>query len=330
MGSTLESFKIRESPRFDLSCAEKLAQYCPNIRELGLAQIGALDGKVLKPLHIFDQLTYLDISDPGVSAPGVPPKSLQPVDVKALLKEVGANLEYLDISGNTDLDDEAILEGVKENCINLHTLKMAKLAQVTSAGLCELFRKWKNRHGGLRILDVKRVTQLDDEALKFIIEHSGSSLQHLDLNSDEELTTDGMLALINGSKTPALHWLDVSFVRQVTDGVIMSLLDPKDGIRGLDTIRVFGCNRLVSLNLFGWEFRLTNAWPPLRRATLSSPHPRPRSSARRRSFEHSTSVILYRLIAYFLLSSPSTTLYFWPANSLVDHRGGWSTPMGLT
>ncbi len=74
VGPRLESFKIRESPRFDLSCAEAMVKHCPNLRELGLAQIGPLDKTMLQPLESYgEQLTYLDVSDPGVSAPGIPP-----------------------------------------------------------------------------------------------------------------------------------------------------------------------------------------------------------------------------------------------------------------
>lgn len=126
VGHSLTSFKIRESPRFDLSCCQKMVEHCPNLTEIGLAQIGPLDGECLKTLHDYkDQLTYLDVSDPGVSAPGVPPKSLEDGDVIELLKNVGSNLKTLNLSRNEDLTERTIIEGIIPYCHSLTELHLA-------------------------------------------------------------------------------------------------------------------------------------------------------------------------------------------------------------
>lgn len=126
IGHGLTSFKIRESPRFDLGCCKKMVEHCPNLTEIGLAQIGPLNGECLNTLHSYkDQLTYLDVSDPGVSAPGVPPKSLEDDDVVELLKNVGSNLKTLNLSRNEDLTERTIIEGIIPNCPSLEELHLA-------------------------------------------------------------------------------------------------------------------------------------------------------------------------------------------------------------
>ncbi len=247
---TLRSFKIRETPRFDLSCAETLVKHCPNITELGLAQIGPLDGPALKPLHAYKELTYLDISDPGVSAPGVPPKSLQDEDVISLLEQVGGQLEHLNLSGNADLTDAVLSKGIRPHCPNVRVLRLAKLGELTGDGVENFFSEWKSGEQGpttapalargLVELDVQRVLHLHDAALRAIVGHSGKTLQHLNLNSDDALTESGLHKSLNEDTTPNLRFLDVSFVRKVDDEVMQKVM----AISTLRKVHVFGCNRV--------------------------------------------------------------------------------------
>ncbi|KAK0559500.1 hypothetical protein OC861_006625 [Tilletia horrida] len=121
-GPRLQSFKIR-TPRFDLECVEKMVKCCPNITQLGLAQIGKLDDKMHRPLGAYTSLTYLDISDPGVSGPGIMAESLKDESVITLLSKVGANLRTPNISGNTALTD-----AVMTNCIAPHRPALISLS----------------------------------------------------------------------------------------------------------------------------------------------------------------------------------------------------------
>lgn len=264
VGSHLTSFKIRESARFNLPCTRSLAEHCPHLTELGLAQIGPLDGPALRPLHAFTNLTYLDISDPGVSAPGVPPKSLQDQDVLELLFHVGSHLQFLDVSGNADLSDAFLLAprgGIKWTCRALLELNLSQL-RLTAQGIKELFSDWKldpppppplqqcllrgpstPPGAGLRTLHLGRVRSVDDAVLEAVVRHSGPTLQWLSLNSDDELTGEGLGSLLRPERLPALRFLDVSFVRDVSDATVSPFLDIKESKR----IHVFGCNRIVRL-----------------------------------------------------------------------------------
>ncbi|KAN0066305.1 UV-damaged DNA-binding protein rad7 [Thecaphora frezii] len=246
VGARLESFKIRESPRFDLGCAQQMVQHCPNLRELGLAQIGPLDAAMLKPLECYTSLTYLDISDPGVSAPGIPPKSLEDAGVISLLKAVGGNLNHLDISKNLDLTDKVVLEGIAPHCKHLRTLRLVGLEKITSQAMVTLF-KTMSRHMdeesgemvGLVRLHLDRMLKLDDSVLPALLEHSGADLVELSLNSVDPLSGDGLSLL--ASSCPNLEKLDLGFCRSVDDAVLEAICQ---GCPKLKAVFVFGCNRV--------------------------------------------------------------------------------------
>ena len=243
LGPRLESFKIRESPRFDLSCAESMVQHCPNLRELGLAQIGPLDKTMLKPLEVYgEQLTYLDVSDPGVSAPGIPPKSLEDDEVVSLLQAVGKNLVHLDVSKNIDLTDRIIKEAMQPHCRKLKTLRLIGCEKVEAETVAGMFAEWA-REGvpGISHLHLDRMLKLDDSLVEPMLTHSGPDLIELSLNSVDGITDKGLEILANAKNLPALETLDLSFVRAVDDD---SLDKVCRNLPNLKKVSVFGCNRI--------------------------------------------------------------------------------------
>ena len=122
-------------------------------------------------------------------------------------------------------------------------LRLRKLEKLTGLGISELFSAdWKNEHGGLREVDVQRVLELNDGALRAIVGHSGKQLEILNLNSDDQLTEQGLAKALNVETTPILRVVDFSFVRQVNDQVLQGLM----AIPAMEKIGVFGCNRVVS------------------------------------------------------------------------------------
>ena len=243
LGPRLENFKIRESPRFDLSCAESMVKHCPNLRELGLAQIGPLDKTMLKPLETYsDQLTYLDVSDPGVSAPGIPPKSLEDEEVVSLLKAVGQNLTHLDVSKNIDFTDRVVKEGIMPYCRKLKTLRLIGCEQIEAATVTGMFADW-TRQGvpGISHLHLDRMLKLDDSLMEPMLTHSGPELVELSLNSVDGITDRGLEILANAKNLPKLEVLDLSFVRAVDDGSLDRICR---NLQSLKKVCVFGCNRI--------------------------------------------------------------------------------------
>lgn len=243
VGPRLESFKIRESPRFDLSCAEAMVQHCTNIRELGLAQIGPLDKHMLQVLQSYgDQLTYLDVSDPGVSAPGVPPKSLEDEEVINLLNAVGKNLKHLDLSKNVDLSDKVIHEGLEPCCKHLQTLRLIGCEKFETAAVAQMFHTWTNESvKGLKALHLDRMPKLDDDVVAPLLNHSGQELMELSLNSVDAITEKGLDVLSRAKGLPQLESLDLSFVRAVEDDTLSQICN---NLPELKKVFVFGCNRI--------------------------------------------------------------------------------------
>ncbi|PWY97194.1 RNI-like protein [Testicularia cyperi] len=243
VGARLESFKIRESPRFDLSCAEMMVKHCPNVRELGLAQIGPLDKTMLQPLEAYGtQLTYLDVSDPGVSAPGVPPKSLGDPELIGLLKAVGENLTYLDLSKNVDLTDKVLEEAIEPHCQKLEQLRMIGCENIETVAMSRMFITWQQRGtAGLRRLHLDRMLKLDDQLMEPLLQHSGPELVELSLNSVDSITDRGLEVLSNARNLPMLESLDLSFVRAVDDEHLENICR---NLPSLKKVFVFGCNRI--------------------------------------------------------------------------------------
>ncbi|EST06589.1 Leucine-rich repeat, cysteine-containing subtype [Kalmanozyma brasiliensis GHG001] len=243
VGPRLESFKIRESPRFDLSCAEAMVKHCPNLRELGLAQIGPLDKTMLQPLESYgEQLTYLDVSDPGVSAPGIPPKSLEDDEVVSLLKAVGKNLTHLDVSKNIDLTDRIVKEAITPYCRKVKTLRLIGLEKIEAETMAGMFNDWVSEGvSGVSHLHLDRMLKLDDSLMEPMLKHSGPELVELSLNSVDGITDKGLEILANAKNLPVLETLDLSFVRAVDDDSLEKICK---NLNSLKKVFVFGCNRI--------------------------------------------------------------------------------------
>lgn len=243
VGARLESFKIRESPRFDLSCTEAMVKHCPNVRELGLAQIGPLDKRMLQPLENYgEQLTYLDVSDPGVSAPGIPPKSLEDDEVVSLLRAVGKNLVHLDMSKNIDLTDRIVEEAIEPHCHKLKTLRLIGCEKLEAKTVASMFAEWaKQKVPGISYLHLDRTLRLDDSLMMPMLAHSGTELVELSLNSVDGITDKGLEVLANAKNLPKLELLDLSFVRAVDDDSLDKICR---NLTSLKKVSVFGCNRI--------------------------------------------------------------------------------------
>ncbi|CAD6885986.1 unnamed protein product [Tilletia laevis] len=265
LGPHLRSFKIRETPRFDLSCVETMVKMCPNITELGLAQIGKLDDRMLSPLAAYRNLTYLDISDPGVSGPGILAESLKDASVIELLSKVGGTLQTLNISGNDALTDAVITDGIAPNCHSLSSLACSGCDQISGKAFAHLWngtvvekaggkaksgrssnRMQANGHSAsngaaktsLSRIDLSRVLLVDDDAVVALMEHSGPSLTHINLNSVDLITERGLGSIAKQCKSAVT--LDLSFCRSLDDSLLIDLMK----IPTLQKVLVWGCNRV--------------------------------------------------------------------------------------
>ncbi|WFD32910.1 UV-damaged DNA-binding protein rad7 [Malassezia sp. CBS 17886] len=232
----LRAFRIRETPRFDRECIDALVAQCPNVDVLQLAQIGQLDDGGAQALSALAQLRALDLSQPGVSAPGVPPASLTDAGVVPLLAQRGAALRELDLSRNAALTDRLVDDGLV-HCGRLRTLQLRGLEHVTSDAWTRGFARCASQ---LEHVSVSHCVQLSDDAFIALV-NAAPRLRTLNVNSVDSLTPAAFDAL--AAARPPLASLDVGFVRCITDDILAQLAD---ALPTLETVYIFGCQQVTS------------------------------------------------------------------------------------
>ncbi|KAI0713902.1 RNI-like protein [Earliella scabrosa] len=229
----LEGFLITQSPRFDIECMRVLVENCANLKELRLKEVGLLSDEFLECLKpLGGQLTYLDLSYPGKD------DALTERALIDFLEVVGGTLDHLDLSGNVDITDAVLFQGIKPHVLSLSSLVLANTPELTDAGVGEFFGNWKAP--SLSALDMSRNDLLADAALKALVAHSGADLTHLNINGWKSVSEDA-LKLIPRTAT-ALKKLDVGWCRAVDDWFVKSVLERCEDI---EEIKVFGCGHLT-------------------------------------------------------------------------------------
>ncbi|WFD01020.1 UV-damaged DNA-binding protein rad7 [Malassezia yamatoensis] len=232
-GHRLKRLKLRETPRFDRACIEALVKYAPQLSELGLAQIGALDDDGARELHALTNLTYLDLSQPGVSAPSIPPKSLHADTIVYLLQNLHTTLLTLRLDFNAEITDKFC--SALEQCRNMKVLSMEGALGITSDA-------WKTCFENMNKCALEEVAlgncHLSDEAFIALI-NAAPNLRFLSIKYNQQLSSSALVAL--AEHAPPLQVLEVSFVRSVDDAVLQRLVD---ALPTLDTLYIFGCNQV--------------------------------------------------------------------------------------
>ena len=226
----LTGFLIRQSPIFDVDCMASLAQHCTDLTELRMSEIGKMSDEFLGYIQGFEGLTSLDLSEPT--------KSLSTDAVVDLLEAVGPKLKHLNLSKNEELTDEVLTEGMAPNCRVLSELILEELPEVTDAAVATFFKETSNQP--IKLISLSRNPQLADGALGGILEHSGSHLETLYINSLKDASNEVLLTI--GERAKVLKTLDIGFCRQVDDFVIKSVME---GCERISDVQVFGCNRLT-------------------------------------------------------------------------------------
>ena len=264
-GPQLTGFLITNSPRFDETCMLTLVQNCTKLEELKLSELGQLKDNWLEHIYRLTLLRSLSLSRPTASLTDKP--------VVELLGMIGARLEHLDLSGNDELTDMLLRDGVGKNCTSLRSLALSGVTQLTNEGVATFFKQWKQDEGmsfgventedGMDIdrpvtnrplssVDLSQNSELGTDALLALLLHSGPDLLKLSINGWKS-TEEKALSEI-AKYAPKLEELDVGWCREVDDFVVGKLLGmgQKDedrrsgGCVNLKVLRVHGCNRVTN------------------------------------------------------------------------------------
>lgn len=231
-GARLRALKLRETPRFDKACVEALVTHAPQLQELGLAQIGPLDDACVALLAGLKHLSYVDLSQPGVSAPGVPPASLHDESVRPLVQSLEPCLEVLRLDRNAALSDAV---GAALARCTLRVLSVEHCGVSSEA--------WAQCFGAMPKKQLEEVylghCDVSDAALDALVQDA-PRLRVLSVNSADALTPAAFARLAEA--LPPLEVLDVSFVRCIDDGILTMLASK---VPTLQTLYLFGCNKVT-------------------------------------------------------------------------------------
>ncbi|KAF8340365.1 uncharacterized protein EI90DRAFT_2054174 [Cantharellus anzutake] len=231
----LESFCITQSPRFDMGCLQALATRCQNsLVKLRLREFSKLTDEWLSVLASFRNLQSLDISYPATS--------VSEGALIRLLETIGGHLLHLDISGNEELGDPIIEDGLRPHLRSLVTLKASHLPLLTDDGVAGLF----SRDGetptvlpSLELIDLSRAPESSTGALTAILSHSGPTLRELNINGWKGASNEALTEI--GTSAPLLKRLDIGWCRSADNFTVKSILD---GCRNIQEILCAGCNRV--------------------------------------------------------------------------------------
>ena len=232
VGARLEGFELSSTSRFNFDTIQALVANCPNLTTLTLSKLTHLNDEMVASLASLTQLTHLDLSHSG--------ETINDASVIEVLSQVGPQLVTLDLSGLRELTDDVLISGVLLHCTNIQNLILNDLDLLTDEGVCLFFHDWNARNPALLTCQLERCPKVKDAAIASLLNHSGSNLRHLNLNSLDELSHEIMLKVPDS--LPQCKTLDISWVRSVNDTIVQRICE---NLKTLEQLKVWGCNRVT-------------------------------------------------------------------------------------
>ncbi|EWC46265.1 hypothetical protein DRE_04436 [Drechslerella stenobrocha 248] len=251
VGKRLKGFGVGDTSRFQVAAMEALVDNCPDLEMLRLRTITHIDDECLRLLTGLPNLRVLEISQSDQDITDQP--------IIDILNTCGSALQELNLDGCALLTD-AVLDAIHQSCGQLEILSLEELGLLTNEGLSKLFMDWSVNEG-LKSLNLCRCVCLEASGLARVADHSGETLQRLNLNSCKELGEDAW-GFLTGCHMKWLEEVDLSFIRSVTDTVVEDLLRVSPVLKD---VNVWGCHKLTEavqlregLHLIGREADLVS------------------------------------------------------------------------
>ncbi|KAG0052470.1 hypothetical protein BGZ90_006484 [Linnemannia elongata] len=231
VGERFEKFELKGSSRFSLKAIKALCDNCPNITHLRLGDCNLMDDEWLEPIAGLTKLKSLRIRNPE------PDKLTTPAVVK-LIQAVGSGLEELELKGCNGLTDEVLVDAIRPSCVRVERLNLSGCEELTTEGVETLLKDW-SVNPGLTYINLENCVMLKDEALMALTEHSGDTLEELNVSGMDELTKDALQTL---TRCVNLMELDASWVRAMDDDIMEQLVEAAPR---LAKVTVWGDHRLT-------------------------------------------------------------------------------------
>ncbi|KAF9906295.1 hypothetical protein EC991_000783 [Linnemannia zychae] len=231
IGERFEKFELKGSSRFSLKAIKALCDNCPNITHLRLGDCNLMDDEWMEPIANLTKLKSLRIRNPE-------PDKLTTSAVVKLIQAVGSGLEELELKGCDGLTDEVLVDAIRPSCVRVERLNLAGCEELTTEGVETLFKDWATNRG-LTYLNLENCVMLKDEALVAALEHSGATLEDLNMSGMDEITKDALQSL---TRCVNLIDLNVSWCRAVDDDIMEQLVEAAPR---LAKVTVWGDHRLT-------------------------------------------------------------------------------------
>ncbi|KAF9123394.1 hypothetical protein BGW39_008999 [Mortierella sp. 14UC] len=231
VGERFEKFELKGSSRFSLKSIKALCDNCPNITHLRLGDCNLMDDEWLEPIAGLTKLKSLRIRNPE-------PDKVTTSAVVKLIQAVGSGLEELELKGCDGLNDEVLVDAIRPSCVRVERLNLAGCEELTTEGVETLFKDWTVNHG-LTYLNLENCVMLKDEAVVAALEHSGATLEVLNMSGMDEITKDSLQSL---TRCVNLVDLNVSWCRAVDDDIMEQLVEAAPR---LANVTVWGNHRLT-------------------------------------------------------------------------------------
>jgi DNA repair protein RAD7 len=242
-GPHLESLKLSElNDSLDDGSIEVMARSCRKLRRLKLRSCSQMTESSLLSISKLTSLEHLTLAVAQDSSSEA---------LSTMIRKIGPSLHTLCLEEYGEADDD-VLESIRDGCTKLSKLRLTGSAICSDQAFARLFTDWANPP--IPYIDLCNNRDIDNAnpegpqdapiglgaaGFKALMNHSGPSLQRLDVHSCRHISHEVLSEVFDGKRQyPVLKDIDMSFVSKL-DGFIMTGIFKS--CPGLSKLAVFGC-----------------------------------------------------------------------------------------
>ena len=237
-----------------------LTQHCPNLRRLKLKKCFRLGDSALDAIGELQGLEHLSLRFPTPTSSA---------ELAKLISSVGPGLRTLSLENFVDADDD-VLAAIHSSCTQLAKLRFTENDTCTDAGYTSLFNEWSNPP--LAFIDLSKTRSIDysepdgpaqtiglaSNGFKTLMEHSGSRVERLDINSCRHIAYDTFSRVFDGKQQyPLLKDINISFLTTIDTTIVAGMFK--------------SCPQLIKVTAFGC-FNVTDVAVPKGVALIGVPN----------------------------------------------------------
>ena len=249
-GDKLQSLKLAWLDNtMDETTFAHIVRSCPNLKQIKIRKCFNLGDQALVALSSLKRLEQLSLQDF---------KSTSSATLARLILTIGPNLTTLSLGNFVEGEDE-VLVAIRSSCVKLKKLLFTGTDCCTDAGFEKLFFEWVNHP--LSVIDLSKDRFMDNSqpdgpekpiglasnGFKALLNHSGSTLEQLDITSCRHIEYESFLTMFDGIKQyPLLKELALNFLTKIDTTVVAGIFRSCPRLKKLQT---FGCFNVTHLSV---------------------------------------------------------------------------------